>query len=107
MVYRRRRLDNRNMEVSPYKESKYKVHPYFFALTISFHVLVISRFKKKMVWVRCGGDRLHTSESEVYRYQILTLQVVTVTGRTVIPLFFTITPSLLFNASWSPSGSVP
>ena len=41
--------------------SKYKVHPYFFAVNISFHVLDISRFKKKVdvgkMWG--GGGWVH------------------------------------------------
>ena len=39
----------------PYERSKYKVHSYFFAVIISFPVLNISRFKKKLVWEKCGG----------------------------------------------------
>ena len=36
----------------------------FFAVSISFHVLDVSRFKKKLVWVKCmcvcvGGGGVH------------------------------------------------
>ena len=51
-----RRLRNPGMVVTPYKGSKYKVHPYFYAVNISFHVLNISRLKKKVgVGELCGG----------------------------------------------------
>ena len=30
-----------------------KVHPDVFAVNISFHVLDMSRFEKKLVWVKC------------------------------------------------------
>ena len=35
--------------------TKYKVHPIIFAVNIRFHGLDISRFERKLVWVRCGG----------------------------------------------------
>ena len=38
---------------TPYEMSKYKVHPYFFAVHISFHVLDISRFKNVGVGEMC------------------------------------------------------
>ena len=38
-----------------HKGSRYNVRPYFSYVNISFHVLDISRFLKKLVWVSCRG----------------------------------------------------
>ena len=40
---------------TPYKGSKYKVHFYFLAVNISFHVLDISRLKKRWCGWNVGG----------------------------------------------------